>query len=127
MDILIAEDERDIAIMCQIILERRGHRVIITGDGEECLKAYILSRDKGDKNSKAYDVLILDYRMPKMDGLQVARLIAQMNPLQRVIIITAYNAEVIENVVKLDQLTTNILQKPFSTTQLLELVEGKRY
>lgn len=46
IDILIAEDEKDIAFMYMKLLEERGHNVTVTNDGQECLDVY------HDKSSK---------------------------------------------------------------------------
>ena len=40
MRILVAEDEEDIRGIYYMILVERGHEVVLTSDGEECLKVY---------------------------------------------------------------------------------------
>jgi DNA-binding response OmpR family regulator len=54
MRVLIAEDELDIALSYKKALERKDHEVIITSDGEDCLKKYRLDMEqesKGTNNS----------------------------------------------------------------------------
>ena len=82
MKILVAEAEQEISQMYKMMLEHKGYRVTLTGDGEECVQAYnnALSR---------FDVVILDYRMPKLDGMQTAKGILAINPHQRIIFASA--------------------------------------
>lgn len=51
-----------------------------------------------------FDVVVLDYRMPKKDGLQVAKEILKLNPKQRIIFASAYVKEtLVESVKQLNQ------------------------
>jgi len=124
MKILIAEDEQAIADQYKIILESLGHEVIITNDGENCLKEYqkdIENQNKKDANQLSevekiqapYDVVILDFRMPGKDGLQVAKEIIAICPDQKVIMATAYAEETITQAIKRLERSIDVLQKPF--------------
>jgi DNA-binding NtrC family response regulator len=77
------------------------------------------SRSDSPKSSRTpFDVVVLDYRMPKKDGLQVARQILSVAPDQRIIIASAYTHELI-GISRVE-----MLQKPFGFDVLLRLVEG---
>lgn len=61
--ILIAEDHSVTQDILKLVLTQRGHSVDIVSDGAEALRAL---------RSNAYDVALLDFHLPKMDGVQVA-------------------------------------------------------
>lgn len=62
--ILIAEDDRDLSSLIKRHLEDEGNRVLQAFDGQSALE--IVERDKPD-------LLILDWMLPRLDGLEVAR------------------------------------------------------
>src|SRR5690349_12802142 len=106
MKILIAEDEPDIALSYKLTLEERGHSVVLTSNGEDCLIKYHDEwqklRDQGSDQIDEYSIhhpfhaIILDYKMPKLDGLEVAREILAVNSHQRIIFASAYVKETLE-------------------------------
>ena len=77
MNILIAEDEIDIASIYKETLESRNHRVTITSNGEDCLKAYhnafqemISSHPETmTRFQLPFDIVLLDYKMTQINGL----------------------------------------------------------
>ena len=133
MKILVAEDEEDIRTVYYMTFVERGHEVILTSDGEECLNVY--SQDLPEleeyqqhnrKTSLSYfDVVILDYKMPKKDGLQVAKEILEINPEQRIIFASAYVVETLTESIKELKKVVELLQKPFSISTLVDTVENK--
>ena len=139
MKILIAEDESAISMQYQIVLEERGHNVSICENGEECITAYkaALSLGKGDgTNDDSYkysselfmppfDVVILDYRMPKKDGLATAVEIFDLCPSQRIIFASAYTAETLTTAVKNPHRIVELLQKPFDLEYFVDAVEDR--
>jgi CheY-like chemotaxis protein len=131
MNILIAEDENDIALLYKMALERRNHQVTTTENGENCLKAYhekcqyIRSAIDAIGRTLPFDVVILDHKMPKINGMQVAEEILAMNPHQRIIFASAYVKEtLIDSIRKLKQVV-ELIQKPFNVNTLIETVEDK--
>jgi CheY-like chemotaxis protein len=132
MKILIAEDEENISMLYRIALESNGHEVTSTKDGEECVKQYE-SRISTTSQAKAsdgstmppFDVVILDYRMPNMDGMDAAKHILKMHPKQRIIFASAFVKETLmESIKELDQVV-ELLQKPFEIDVLVDTVEDK--
>lgn len=99
-------------------------------DGEECLRIY---NEKFKEITVAmnsydqpFDILILDYKMPNIDGFEVAKRIISINPRQRIILASAYGKDIFEDAAEYFNLPIDILQKPFSRMQLIGLVEKKR-
>lgn len=128
--ILIAEDEHDISLSYKIALEKRGHEVVLTRDGEECLKIYRESHDQAKISTRAsslrvFDVVILDYSMPKMNGMEVAKGILARNPRQRIIFASAYVKNTLMHSIKELGQVVELMQKPFDAKALVETVEDR--
>jgi len=145
MRILIAEDEPDISNTYRVALESRNHDVNIANDGISCLKIYreelanrkLTSSDqstKYDNNAQGspvpttspYDVVVLDYKMPGKDGMEVAKEILTINPDQRIIFASAYVKETLEHSVKQLKRVVELLQKPFEIQAFIDTIEDKQ-
>lgn len=120
LKILIAEDEADIATAYKAALESRGHQVTITSNGKLCLKEY---QSRLDGGKSPFDALILDYRMPEMNGFEAAKAILKLVPEQRVIFASAYSRETLEDLIKREGMVAELLQKPFGRQELFDTVE----
>jgi response regulator RpfG family c-di-GMP phosphodiesterase len=73
-----------------------------------------------------FEALILDYRMPGMNGMEVAKEILAVNPHQRIIFASAYIQEIVKDSVKELKQVVELLQKPFSYRVLLDTVSDKQ-
>ena len=80
--ILIIDDERPIRETLEMFLREKGYDVATSESGEAGLK---LIR----KNQP--DIVILDLRLPGIDGIEVLRIIKQLTPRSMVVVITAYH------------------------------------
>ncbi|MFY3741432.1 MAG: DNA-binding response OmpR family regulator [Candidatus Nitrosomirales archaeon] len=126
MKILIAEDEPDIAMPYRIVLEKRNHQVMITDNGEACLEAYYDAQRRTPKpDGTPFDAVVLDYRMPKKDGMEVAKEILAINPHQRIIFASAYVKDTLVDSVKQLKQVVELMQKPFELDALVDTVEDK--
>jgi CheY-like chemotaxis protein len=129
VEILVVEDDIDAAAMYRAALESRGHKVITAFDGRDCLKIYqdALVRIKASvgkiPSTAPFDAVVLDYKLPLIDGLQVAREILSSNPNQRIIFASAYTRETLVNSVRDLKKVVELLQKPFDPEVLVKLVE----
>jgi DNA-binding response OmpR family regulator len=131
LDILIGEDEFDIALLYKIALEKRNHTVSIADNGEDCLKKYHekfqrlrfnrLYSTSGD--ILPFDIVILDHKMPKIDGVRVAQEILAVNPHQRIIFASAYVRETLLDSVKGLNQFVEIMEKPFGVNALMDTIE----
>jgi CheY-like chemotaxis protein len=70
-----------------------------------------------------YDAVVLDYRMPKKDGLEAAKEILAVNPSQRIIFASAYVEETLRESIKELSQIVELMQKPFLPELLVEVVE----
>jgi len=125
LNILIAEDNDFTALQYNMILEKQGHKVIITKNGEECLQRY---KDEKKKNEYKmlgegpFDVVVLDQSMPKKTGHGVAKEILKTTPNQRIIFASAYALGCENDTTEDFKENVEFLQKPFSLTKLIRQV-----
>jgi DNA-binding response OmpR family regulator len=131
MRILIAEDEPDIAMQYELALTDRKHDITVTHDGEQCLDAFYQELEKREPaknqrmNKPPFDAVILDYRMPKKDGMEVAREILAVEPKQRILFASAYVLETLVDSVKSLHQVVELIQKPFELDPFVDLIEDK--
>ena len=84
------------------------------------------SREKfGETGVSPFDVVVLDYKMPGKDGMEVAREILDLNPGQRIIFASAYVQDTLEDSVKQLKRVVELLQKPFEIQALIDTIEDK--
>ncbi len=79
--ILIVDDNHDGLLVRKSLLEELGYGVEIAGNGEEGLKLY------EDSN---FDVVVTDYRMPRMNGVELIGHIRKRNPDARIILLSGF-------------------------------------
>jgi CheY-like chemotaxis protein len=77
--ILLVDDSRDGLLVRRLLLEEMGFEVLSASNGEEGLELFQRER---------FDVVVTDYRMPRMDGLELIRRIRQLDPKARIILIS---------------------------------------
>lgn len=128
MKILVAEDEEFIADAYRLVLQSRKHEVIITRDGAECLDAFnkrLSDMENTDKSQiNPFDLVILDYRMPKKNGLEAAVEIRSKSPGQRILIATAYSGDIpTSELDKSSNQPIELINKPFEFDQFFAVVE----
>jgi len=124
LNILIAEDNDFTALQYNRILEKCGHKVTMTKDGEECLQRYKDEKKKVHKmhGESPFDVVVLDQSMPKKTGKEVANEILKTTPNQRIIFASAYALGGENETTEDFKENVEFLQKPFSLTKLIRQV-----
>jgi len=127
----VAEDDTDAADLYKAALEVSGHRVDTAVDGRECLSRYqdavhkLAASGRKPSDHQPYDAVILDYKIPIVDGLQVAREMLKLNPHQRIIFASAYTKDTLADAVMGLKHAVELIQKPFEPEMLLEIIEDK--
>ncbi len=126
INILIAEDEKDIAEQYKMGFEERRHKVKITYNGIECINEYRRARQTlGTKNPLIYDVVIVDHNMPLKNGATLAEEIREINPDQIIVFASAYGNQLIMGLESFEDV--DIVTKPLSITNLIKMVEDRHY
>ena len=126
LNILIAEDEEDIAEQYKMGFEDRGHKVKITYNGVECINVYRRARQTLDEEDPIiYDAVIIDHNMPLKNGATLAEEIREINPEQTIVFATAYGNQLITGLDSFEDV--DILAKPLSIKNLIKLVEERFY
>jgi response regulator NasT len=112
LDILIADDESMIRLGLKTILEEAGHTVYAAENGVAAVKL---------AEGCTPDLVILDIKMPEMDGLEVARVLLDRTQVP-IIFLTAYGEkELIERAARLSVM--GYLVKPIKEAELLAMIE----
>jgi CheY-like chemotaxis protein len=115
MKVLIIDDEANIREMMRLTLEAAGYQVGEAADGEEGLARF------GD--GSGYDVVLLDQKMPGIDGLETLSRLLERTPDARVVMVTAF-ASIALAVDAMRLGATNFLRKPMTPEALRGAVAG---
>ena len=118
MRILVAEDEEPIAQVYKVILESIGHDVVLARDGKECMTLFTSSKHP-------FDIVVLDYRMPRKDGISVAAEIQARWPKQKILLVSAFVDDVVHESVRSLEHPVVCLQKPIDLDAFGNIVEAE--
>ena len=127
--LLVADDDYSTTDLYKQVLEGRGHDVIVVNRGEQCIKVYseqvsvIKESSLAHGHTSPYDCVILDFKLPDINGGDVAKEILTLNPHQRIIIISAYASEILLQASDWSSIPIEILEKPISNDVLIGTVE----
>lgn len=116
MNILVVDDDMVQLESLRRGLKTKGHQVLEALSGEEALERFT------DSNMIKVDLVLLDYLMPGMNGIEVLKKIRQNYGSLPVIIMTAYGERdlVIE---ALRNRCNSFIEKPFTLNQLMQEIE----
>ena len=113
--ILIVEDDEDIQELIRYNLAQEGYRITMAGTGEEAVKS---------ARQKPPDLILLDLMLPKMDGLEVCRILSADHQTRHVpIIMLTAKSEEADVVTGLQMGADDYMTKPFSPRVLLARVK----
>jgi DNA-binding response OmpR family regulator len=112
--VLVAEDDEGLRSVLERGLRENGYAVDTAGDGEQALR-YL--------DTYEYEVAILDWRMPKLSGLEVIRRLRLRGAALPVLMLTARDAAS-DRVAGLDEGADDYLVKPFDFSELLARVRS---
>ncbi|MEY2862311.1 MAG: hypothetical protein RLY58_18 [Pseudomonadota bacterium] len=113
MNIMVVEDEAELAELVKDYLVQAGHEVTVYGHGAEALAA---------AKRQAPDLMVLDLMLPGMDGLVVCREVRQFSRLP-IIMVTARSEEV-DRLLGLEIGADDYLCKPFSPRELVARIRA---
>jgi DNA-binding response OmpR family regulator len=114
--ILVVDDDHELRSLIQALLEEEAYEVETAIDGVDAFEHL-------DHQWNAYDVILLDLTMPRLNGLQFLQKIQEHDPtLLRSIITLSADEEALQQSAGMD--IGNTLSKPFDPDVLLALVGG---
>jgi len=112
-ELLVVDDEKDMCRMISSFLTDEGYRVDKAYDGGQAIKKI---------SAKGYDLMILDYKLPDMTGINLLAEVRRMDPELKVIMISAYGSSHVKAMAKHHGVKT-FLDKPFDLTRLTKAVK----
>jgi DNA-binding NtrC family response regulator len=113
MNILVIDDEDVICDACHLVLTEKDHNVDYCKTGKTGLRAI----ERG-----TYDLVLLDMKLPDMDGMEILKMVKEKTPTLCVIVMTGYST--LSNAVQAMKLgSADYLSKPFTDDELVEAVE----
>ena len=110
--ILVVDDEESSRIGLSKILAKSGYEVITAEDGVQAIEQL---------KNRTCDLVITDFKMPKMDGIQLLRKIKEFSPNIGVIIVTAYG-EVDSYLEAMNLGAFEYLNKPIKVDELKKVI-----
>ena len=113
LSILVLDDESVICDACRLVLGEKGHAV----DHRLTGKSGLLAIERG-----TYDLILLDMKLPDMDGMEILKTVREKVPAACVIVMTGYST--MSNALQAMKLgAADYLAKPFTDDELVEAVE----
>jgi PAS domain S-box-containing protein len=113
--ILIVEDDTALRRLLCVCLENHHYDIVTAKDGTEALESF-------QRDPARFQLVLSDLMMPRMDGLELKKRIAALNPEMRFLFMSGYAEEILENDEK-GWTRCGFLQKPFLPGELLNQVE----
>jgi len=111
--IVLAEDDEDMRRFLVRALERAGHVVISFGEGASAFE---------EIKQTTFDLLLTDIVMPEMDGIELARRAAELDPSLRIMFITGFAAVALHPDSRAPK-EAKVLSKPFHLRELVAEVD----
>lgn len=112
--ILLVEDDSDIAALLRLNLEDEGYAITHVADGAQAIACL---------EERLWDAAILDLMLPGVDGLEICRRIRQQTRYLPVIIISARSSET-DRITGLENGADDYLAKPFSVQELIARIRA---
>ena len=111
--VLVVDDEQDTRESIKMIFEDLGYQVALAADGSQAV---------AQAQSKHYDLILMDIRMPGIDGFETWRRIAEADPSAKVIFITAHEVNQYARQALMAG-AFSLLSKPVNPEDMIALVE----
>jgi DNA-binding response OmpR family regulator len=111
--VLVVDDEQDFASAIVVQLNRRGFRAAAVFSGQEAVESV---------RTTEYDALVLDLKMPGMDGLETLSAVRQQDPHLEVVVLTGHGS-VSAGIGGMQLGAADFLQKPVALNTLCTAIE----
>ncbi len=115
--ILVIDDEPELLALMMEVLEDEGYQAFSAANGADGIRL---------NEQENPDLIILDLRMPEMDGIETLRQIRKKDDKVKVVILTGYGSpDTIRDAADLD--VSEYLSKPFENDQLVRIISEMLY
>ncbi|NCP65892.1 MAG: response regulator transcription factor [Paraglaciecola sp.] len=114
-NVLIVEDDHDIAELIRVNLQELGFHSTLQEKGDQALQIAL---------NQTFSLIILDVMLPGMNGLDICRQVREKKPQQAIIMLTAKSSET-DRVLGLELGADDYMIKPFSVRELLARVRSQ--
>jgi DNA-binding response OmpR family regulator len=114
---LVVDDDPQVRDMIRDILSNAGHQVVAATDGSDGVEKF--------KADGAFDLVITDLAMPKLNGLQLARVCKTLRPAVPVVMLTGWGVLLTEEELA-EHGVDEVLSKPVRMDQVLSAVTAAR-
>jgi two-component system nitrogen regulation response regulator GlnG len=112
--VLIVDDDRDLSAMLSALMKKEGLTSMVAHDGETALQMVAAAMP---------DLLLVDVKMPGIDGMEVLKRVKETDPHLPVVLITAY-AEIPSSVAAMRAGAFDYLAKPFDHAEVIRVVRA---
>jgi two-component system, NtrC family, response regulator HydG len=112
--IMVVDDDTALAEGIADVLDAKGYNVYIANDGFEALD--MVKKDN-------FEIVLMDIKMPVMNGVETYKRIKAVRPLVKVIMMTAYSTENLVDEAMYEG-TVEVMNKPVDLDRLLALIEA---
>ena len=113
--VLVVDDEKHIRVTLADILAEEGYEVGTADTGDQAVRMC---------QKRSFDVILMDVRMPGMDGFEAFRIIRRRRRDVRVIMMSAYGMNAFRRVAR-DEGAAAFVQKPLDVARLLRLIDDR--
>lgn len=111
--ILLVDDRVEDRSLFKVILEKKGYNVVDVETGEDCIRQV---------KEKRFQIIILDMKLPGMDGMETLKEVKKIRPDVAVIMVTAYSeTQILEDAMKFGSFAC--LKKPVDIPKLVDTVK----
>jgi DNA-binding NtrC family response regulator len=111
--ILVVDDEEALRTVLSSELENEGYTIASAGDGDDAINIL---------HDRTFDLVLLDIKMPRVDGFEVLRFIKERFPSTKVIMLTGFAD--LKNAIESKKLgAEDFVSKPYDLVDLLTTIE----
>ena len=118
--VLVVEDEMDVRDLLSLHLKREGYTVSAFEDAEEALVAF----EAAEKERASFDLIILDWMLPKMSGLDLCKALRTKMKVSIPIMLLTARADTMDKVLGLEIGADDYLTKPFEIREFVARVRA---
>jgi two-component system capsular synthesis sensor histidine kinase RcsC len=111
MNILLVDDDPTLRDLVAMVLQGEGHSVRIAPDGKDALEHFVAGQ---------FDLVLTDVSMPRLDGIGLAKALLDIDPSQRVMLLSGDGDGIQEKLPNVD----GVLQKPISFSSLKQTIRA---